>query len=73
VGTVEFVARYEEGGTEREHRERARFSKIDGVWYFDQRRSSAPRLEKDRDAQVGRNEPCPCGSGRKFKKCCGKT
>lgn len=22
-------------------------------------------------AKVGRNEPCPCGSGRKFKKCCG--
>jgi len=22
--------------------------------------------------KVGRNEPCPCGSGRKFKKCCGK-
>ena len=21
---------------------------------------------------VGRNEPCPCGSGKKFKKCCGK-
>jgi uncharacterized protein YecA (UPF0149 family) len=21
-------------------------------------------------AVVGRNEPCPCGSGRKFKKCC---
>ena len=21
---------------------------------------------------VGRNDPCPCGSGRKFKKCCGK-
>ena len=21
-------------------------------------------------AQVGRNEPCPCGSGKKFKKCC---
>jgi preprotein translocase subunit SecA len=21
--------------------------------------------------KVGRNEPCPCGSGRKFKKCCG--
>jgi len=21
-------------------------------------------------AQVGRNEPCPCGSGRKFKQCC---
>ncbi len=24
-------------------------------------------------AQVGRNDPCPCGSGRKFKSCCGKT
>jgi hypothetical protein len=23
-------------------------------------------------ARVGRNEPCPCGSGKKFKKCCGK-
>lgn len=22
---------------------------------------------------VGRNDPCPCGSGRKFKKCCGKS
>ncbi|WP_252183383.1 SEC-C metal-binding domain-containing protein [Rossellomorea vietnamensis] len=21
---------------------------------------------------VGRNEPCPCGSGKKYKKCCGK-
>jgi len=24
-------------------------------------------------AKVGRNEPCPCGSGKKFKKCCGKN
>lgn len=23
-----------------------------------------------RPRKVGRNEPCPCGSGRKFKKCC---
>jgi uncharacterized protein YecA (UPF0149 family) len=22
--------------------------------------------------KIGRNEPCPCGSGKKFKKCCGK-
>ncbi len=27
-----------------------------------------------RDApKVGRNEPCPCGSGKKYKKCCGKN
>jgi preprotein translocase subunit SecA len=23
--------------------------------------------------KVGRNEPCPCGSGKKYKKCCGRT
>ncbi len=22
--------------------------------------------------KIGRNDPCPCGSGKKFKKCCGK-
>ena len=22
--------------------------------------------------KIGRNEPCPCGSGKKYKKCCGK-
>jgi len=24
-----------------------------------------------KEKQTGRNEPCPCGSGKKFKKCCG--
>jgi len=23
--------------------------------------------------KVGRNDPCPCGSGRKYKKCCGSA
>ncbi|GAF75123.1 unnamed protein product, partial [marine sediment metagenome] len=23
--------------------------------------------------KVGRNDPCPCGSGKKFKKCCGRN
>jgi len=28
--------------------------------------------DRQREAAVaGRNDPCPCGSGRKFKKCCG--
>ncbi|MFZ5927369.1 MAG: HEAT repeat domain-containing protein [Acidobacteriota bacterium] len=26
-----------------------------------------------RSEKVGRNDPCPCGSGKKYKKCCGKT
>lgn len=25
-----------------------------------------------REAKIGRNDPCPCGSGKKYKKCCGK-
>ncbi len=26
-----------------------------------------------KDKEPGRNEPCPCGSGKKYKKCCGKN
>lgn len=25
-----------------------------------------------RSVKIGRNAPCPCGSGKKYKKCCGK-
>ena len=32
---------------------------------------SAPAQPVRRGKKVGRNEPCPCGSGKKFKKCCG--
>lgn len=34
--------------------------------YFYQPKSSAPLIRK----KIGRNDPCPCGSGKKFKKCC---
>ncbi|NLJ94524.1 MAG: SEC-C domain-containing protein [Clostridiaceae bacterium] len=34
---------------------------------FDWRQSKIARSEK-----IGRNDPCPCGSGKKYKKCCGK-
>ena len=30
-----------------------------------------PKTVVRRDAKVGRNAPCPCGSGKKYKKCCG--
>jgi len=34
----------------------------------------APRPAKAvKGAQVGRNDPCPCGSGKKYKQCCGKN
>ena len=34
------------------------------------RRKAASTFRREA-AKVGRNDPCPCGSGRKFKKCCG--
>ncbi|MEN8184800.1 MAG: SEC-C metal-binding domain-containing protein, partial [Myxococcota bacterium] len=35
----------------------------------------APRAAAagDRSGKVGRNSPCVCGSGKKYKKCCGRT
>lgn len=31
------------------------------------------KSEKAEEIKVGRNDPCPCGSGKKYKKCCGKN
>ena len=33
----------------------------------------AAKSPKKSEAKVGRNDPCPCGSGKKYKNCCGKT
>ncbi|MDN5327235.1 MAG: preprotein translocase subunit SecA [Moorella sp. (in: firmicutes)] len=33
--------------------------------------ASGPRQPVRREHKVGRNDPCPCGSGKKYKKCCG--
>ena len=36
------------------------------------RRATTPSTFKRDEKKVGRNEPCPCGSGKKFKQCHGK-
>ena len=33
---------------------------------------STPAPVKKQEKQIGRNDPCPCGSGKKYKNCCGK-
>jgi preprotein translocase subunit SecA len=33
--------------------------------------SASPMLSRGR--RIGRNDPCPCGSGKKYKKCCGTS
>lgn len=35
--------------------------------------NSAPAGPVVKQKQVGRNDPCPCGSGKKYKNCCGKS
>ncbi len=71
-GAVEFVARYRERDERREHRERALFVRENGRWLY--RDAEAPRVETARrgEPKVGRNDPCPCGSGLKYKKCHGR-
>jgi len=34
-------------------------------------RNQSPTTVVRTEAKVGRNDPCPCGSGKKYKKCCG--
>ena len=64
VGYVEFVAFYESNGVAQLH-EKSKFVLENDEWhYFD-----GVLLEP---IKFGRNEPCPCGSGAKYKKCHGR-
>ena len=50
-----------------------RYFKEDRATYAHQaavRRSQREPYERA-DPKVGRNDPCPCGSGKKYKRCCG--
>ncbi|KAA5604985.1 YchJ family protein [Roseospira marina] len=69
-GTVEYVARLKYKGRARMHHERATFRREDGQWRCTGGEVN-PKGPPRRVVSVGRNEPCPCGSGKKYKKCCG--
>lgn len=68
-GQVEFMAHYIEKGIKKIHHELSFFIKEKGKWYFDYGEEPKKISLKPK---IGRNELCPCGSGKKFKKCCGK-
>ncbi len=71
TGIVEFIARYKVKGTKIEHRERALFRKHGSRWVFvDGIEIKGPPVVNT-EPRVGRNDPCPCGSGKKYKKCHG--
>jgi len=44
----------------------------DQPMFFGPAEGAAPKPQTRKDRKVGRNDPCPCGSGKKYKKCCGK-
>lgn len=69
TGEVEFIATYREKGARKVHHERAQFIKEEGKWLFTDGRMAThqPIIS----SKIGRNEPCTCGSGKKYKKCCG--
>ncbi len=71
-GVVEFVASYGQEGEIVDHHEISTFRKDEaGQWYFVDGKSGRAKTFKREGPKVGRNDPCPCGSGKKFKKCCG--
>ncbi len=72
-GLVEFKARALSEQTMVELHEVSRFVKEDGQWLYVAGDIREEGTEKKAGAtkKVGRNSPCPCGSGKKFKKCCG--
>lgn len=51
---------------EQAHHERSSFLKKQGKWYF-----VYPNIAFNTVDTTKRNDPCPCGSGKKYKKCCG--
>lgn len=69
-GDVEFIARFREQGAVRTHHECGHFRRKNGRWYFVEGIMVKPKPIIS--AKIGRNDPCTCGSGLKYKKCCGK-
>ncbi len=65
---VEFTATFDDEGTPRAMRELSEFVREGGRWYY----TKARKHEIVALAKAGRNDPCSCGSGKKFKSCCGK-
>ncbi|MBQ3670795.1 MAG: YchJ family protein [Treponema sp.] len=70
-GLVEFEATYtDKKGFRDIHHEIGLFKKINGEWMYSVGNVKPMTVVRE-GAKIGRNDPCPCGSGKKYKKCCG--
>lgn len=70
-GLVEFQATYSRKGLRDVHHETGYFKKIEGKWMYSTGSLKTTTVVRE-GRKVGRNEPCPCGSGKKYKACCGR-
>ena len=68
---VEFRAFYELDGIPRQLGEKSFFRRKDDKIYYVDGVALRPIAYRRPDPKVGRNDSCPCGSGKKYKKCCG--
>ncbi|MBD3244209.1 MAG: hypothetical protein GF331_26695, partial [Chitinivibrionales bacterium] len=69
-GTVEFIASYDDSEGFKRHHEIGHFHKLHAAWYYEDGEMVKPKPVVRETPKVGRNDPCPCGSGKKYKKCC---
>ena len=70
-GLVEFEASYERDRLKDLHHEKARFKKKDDKWFYVDGDIVQKTIVRT-GPKIGRNEPCTCGSGKKYKHCCGR-
>jgi SEC-C motif-containing protein len=73
TGVVEFRALYTSNGEFCNHHEVSNFVKEKDGWKFADGELVGEKPIVREEPKVGRNDPCPCGSGKKYKKCCGKA
>lgn len=71
-GIVEFKAHYSDHTMRMEHHEIAEFRRVDGDWFFYDGKMVPQKPFTRTEPRIGRNDPCSCASGKKYKKCCGK-
>lgn len=69
-GVVEFRARYIQNGQEQIHHEISTFKKNGDRWQFIDGKVISLESADSENGNISRNAPCPCGSGKKYKKCC---
>jgi SEC-C motif domain protein len=68
-GSIEFIATYSQKEETIQHHELSVFRREAGAWTFvDGRVLNQPFRRAQ--PRIGRNDPCHCGSGKKYKKCC---